>query len=956
MTGFFAFGQTGPGETTFNLITEFGTPTLLTDSTWNVPCVHPSSQFGLGWLPTQIVEGDLVFDSNARRFRVKVLVSANFGESVLEVVELQDENVAPTGVGIVHNATVTDKIPLNVQDNVNGLSPAIIAKIHTHNATIDVGGGGGGNVESVVDGTNVTVDNTDPDNPIVNVPTLDDADASPTNEIQGLSDVLAEDQDGGGNFMYDILNTSFTDENSDSRYWLLREDSGSGGFSISSLLAPRTEYNFPLDASGSDDDNDVIRNVYLDTHKLDSLTFTPASDTSYTVRRSYIGASVVRQDTVFFPVGGGGGGGGSGTVETVVAGFGIDVDATDTANPIVEVDTTEIATQYDLTQVSEVADGTTITGVGSVGDPFAVDSEEVGHRLGEFVFNSDSTKIIRLNQTRLGGSGALVVRTGIDVNTPYQEIEVKIPYYSTSASTSTRTSGTYRFVATIASSAISNAYFIVDGNFPLVRGGYYAVENGFLVVVAGETTSSSIILTSGFEVSTTVNKLSFSEGDFSITKSTNITSLSPTTVSGIPTSFFLGTEASSGLTGVNATGFTLTNTGNSSSSVTGVKFNMIPNSNTTPTGSGFFQSKGVAIGARSGPHLYFATPSTNSSDPTERMVILNNGNVGIGQTTPSYLLDLNGTGAMRIPVGTTAQRPIGASSLWRFNSTTGAYEGHNGTSFGRLYLSSDATPTNGQVRVFNSASGMDVYTTLSTGTMSDFDLAADTGTSTTIEDSETITIAGTTSGIDTEINGNTVTVSLDQGEITANSTAEPDMFFLAYDASDAQSWNVDIDVLSDYIPTVYNAGGDVPSNTTLDTDDGAGITWGTDNVDIHGAEVTINGAKPFLNQTIPIYCQGKDDAPTTGSDYRGWRVPSGIGSVKIVGIQYSYNTPGTGTTLIQLTNGTINFGGTTMPASGYVDVTTNQSILVGQLIKPDISTINGTGHEGLMVNIIIQKN
>jgi hypothetical protein len=44
-----------------------------------------------------------------------------------------------------------------------------------------------GQVDAVVAGTNVSVDNTDPQNPIVSVPSLDDADASPTNELQTLS-------------------------------------------------------------------------------------------------------------------------------------------------------------------------------------------------------------------------------------------------------------------------------------------------------------------------------------------------------------------------------------------------------------------------------------------------------------------------------------------------------------------------------------------------------------------------------------------------------------------------------------------------------------------------------------------------------------------------------------------------------------------------------------------------
>lgn len=49
------------------------------------------------------------------------------------------------------------------------------------------GSGGSGAVNSIIAGINTTVDGTDPANPVVNVPSLDDADADPTNELQLLS-------------------------------------------------------------------------------------------------------------------------------------------------------------------------------------------------------------------------------------------------------------------------------------------------------------------------------------------------------------------------------------------------------------------------------------------------------------------------------------------------------------------------------------------------------------------------------------------------------------------------------------------------------------------------------------------------------------------------------------------------------------------------------------------------
>jgi len=183
--GFLAAAQTGPADTVFVLAAEFGSSTVLTDSTFRVSSTHPSDQLGQAYLPTKIRVGYFLFDAYGRRYRVKAIVSANFGESQLDVVELQDNNIAPSGVGIVHRKPDdSDCIP-EIPGGNTGLAPATLARIHNHNVANGCGGGGGsGTVLSIVAGTNTTVDNTDPANPIINVPSLNDADASITNEGQ----------------------------------------------------------------------------------------------------------------------------------------------------------------------------------------------------------------------------------------------------------------------------------------------------------------------------------------------------------------------------------------------------------------------------------------------------------------------------------------------------------------------------------------------------------------------------------------------------------------------------------------------------------------------------------------------------------------------------------------------------------------------------------------------------
>ena len=68
--------------------------------------------------------------------------------------------------------------------------------------------------------------------------------------------------------------------------------------------------------------------------------------------------------------------------------------------------------------------------------------------------------------------------------------------------------------------------------------------------------------------------------------------------------------------------------------------------------------------------------------------------VGIKTATPAYDLDVSGsTDALRLPVGTTGQRPTGATGILRFNTTTGKYEGcADGSTFIEL-ATAGSTPT-----------------------------------------------------------------------------------------------------------------------------------------------------------------------------------------------------------------------------------------------------------------------
>lgn len=83
-----------------------------------------------------------------------------------------------------------------------------------------------------------------------------------------------------------------------------------------------------------------------------------------------------------------------------------------------------------------------------------------------------------------------------------------------------------------------------------------------------------------------------------------------------------------------------------------------------------------------------------------------NNRLGVNTATPAVTAALVGTDAVLIPVGTTGQRPTGAAGYLRFNSTTGEFEGYNGSawaSVGGAALSNDTATTSNVYPLFAAA-------------------------------------------------------------------------------------------------------------------------------------------------------------------------------------------------------------------------------------------------------------
>ena len=69
--------------------------------------------------------------------------------------------------------------------------------------------------------------------------------------------------------------------------------------------------------------------------------------------------------------------------------------------------------------------------------------------------------------------------------------------------------------------------------------------------------------------------------------------------------------------------------------------------------------------------------NSGAADPT--VTFSDGNNLGIGTDAPAVKLDIKSTDAIRVPVGTTGERPTGVAGYIRYNSSIASFEGHNGS-------------------------------------------------------------------------------------------------------------------------------------------------------------------------------------------------------------------------------------------------------------------------------------
>ena len=84
-------------------------------------------------------------------------------------------------------------------------------------------------------------------------------------------------------------------------------------------------------------------------------------------------------------------------------------------------------------------------------------------------------------------------------------------------------------------------------------------------------------------------------------------------------------------------------------------------------------------------------------------------------TTATTGVNIDGTGALKIPTGTTAQRPSAATGMLRFNSENSKVEFYNGSSWAEVGISAPFAASGGSEDT-SSRSGYKIHTFTSPGT------------------------------------------------------------------------------------------------------------------------------------------------------------------------------------------------------------------------------------------------
>jgi hypothetical protein len=344
----------------------------------------------------------------------------------------------------------------------------------------------------------------------------------------------------------------------------------------------------------------------------------------------------------------------------------------------------------------------------------------------------------------------------------------------------------------------------------------------------------------------------------------------------------------------------------------------------------------MAIGRISGQMLKanLLRSGTDLAFETNLLVLdVTNSFVGIGTATPSRQLHISGTGALRLPSGTDAQRGTAANGDIRYNSDQAQIEGYVDGAWTDLGSGSKITDADGntgidversadenEIHFFTESAG-DVAHIRADGSIELNNLEIDNQTITGLTTNTDITITPNGTG-NVNLDADTIRVGDSGANATITSNGAADIIINTNAGSNSGSITI-ADGASGNISILNNGSGELVVSGPITTNGAADLVLDTNGGSNSGTITIFDG----VDGNIDITPNGTGEVNITKVD---------IGSGEIDGTTIGANSAAAGTFTNLTGNGTISITGTTTGTMNNVDIGTTTAA-VGKFTSVETS-------------------